>query len=69
MFDDRLDWGRIVARHGSRAAFKRHLRMSLASFNKLLSYIRPKLEVDELQSLRGGVLSFPKFDCIARSGG
>jgi hypothetical protein len=50
LFDDRLNWARIIAKHGTRSSFKRHLRMSLPSFNKLLSYIRPELEVDELQS-------------------
>jgi hypothetical protein len=54
LFDDCLDWGRITARHGSRASFKWHLRMLLSSFNKLLSYIRPELEVDILQSSRRG---------------
>jgi hypothetical protein len=53
-FDDRFDWGRIVCHHGNPSAFKRHLRMSHESFQKLLSYIRPDLEVNLAQSKMWG---------------
>jgi hypothetical protein len=68
LFNDRLDWGRIVGRHGTRASFKRHLCMSLSSFNKLLSYISPELEVDILQSSRreGAILPEIKLYCTIR---
>jgi hypothetical protein len=40
---------------------KQHLRMSHASFSKLLSYIRPELEVDLLQSSRRGQSIIPEI--------
>jgi hypothetical protein len=58
-FDDRLDWNRIVQRHGSRAAFKRHLRMSQSSFNKLLSYIPHDLKVNQVQGTQQGGAIIP----------
>jgi hypothetical protein len=61
LFDDCLDWGRIIARHGTRASFKRHLHMSLSSFNKLLSSICPELEVDILQSSQRGGAILPEI--------
>jgi hypothetical protein len=45
IFDQRLKWDEFAGKHGSRTVFKRHMRMSLASFNKILGYIRADLEV------------------------
>jgi hypothetical protein len=57
VFDQRLNWEEYVRKHGNRQFFRRHLRMTVPSFNKLLSYIREDLEVDqEMASLRGGVI-------------
>jgi hypothetical protein len=53
--EQRLNWQQFTNKYGNRAEFKRHLRMSLKSFNKLLSLIRPQLEVnEEMAILRGG---------------
>jgi hypothetical protein len=55
LFDERLKWDVFIRRFGGRAEFKRHLRMSSDSFTKLLSHIRPSLEVDaEMARRRGG---------------
>jgi hypothetical protein len=61
LFDDRLKWHRIIEKHGSRSSVKRHLRMSLDSFNQLFSYIRPALEVDVTQSSRRGGAILPEI--------
>ena len=56
-FDQRLCWATFVSNHGRRTELKRHLRMSLTSFEKLLTFIRPSLEVDRaMADLRGGVI-------------
>ena len=55
LFQQRLDWEAFLGTKMHRRDFKRHLRMSKALSNKLLSYLRPKLEVDKLfANLRGG---------------
>ena len=56
-FDQRLCWSTFVSNHGRRTELKRHLQMSLTSFEKLLTFIRPSLEVDTaMADLRGGVI-------------
>ena len=56
-FDQWLCWSTFVSNHGRRTELKRHLRMSLTSFEKLLTFIRPSLEVDTaMADLRGGVI-------------
>ena len=56
-FDQRLCWSTFVSNHGGRTELKRHLCMSLTSFEKLLSFIRQSLEVDSaMAQLRGGVI-------------
>jgi hypothetical protein len=55
MFAQRIIWNQIVEKHSECTAFKRHLQMSLESFNKLLTYIRPSLLIDERMAwLQGG---------------
>jgi hypothetical protein len=56
--EQRLNWDNYVEKRNRRPEeFRRHLRMSLQSFNKLLGYIRHDLEVNELMaSLRGGTI-------------
>jgi hypothetical protein len=55
IFDQRLNWAAYVEKWSNHHMFKRHLWMSLSSFEKLLSYIRDDLEVNETMSnLRGG---------------
>jgi hypothetical protein len=61
LFSQRLIWEEIVDKDKQRAVFKRHLRMSPESFNKLLSYIQPALKIDERMAwLRGGPI-LPKI--------
>jgi hypothetical protein len=57
LVEQHLNWQeQFMEKYGSRADFKRHLRMPLKSIDKLLSLIRPQLgEVDkEMVSLKGG---------------
>lgn len=55
IFEQRLNWAAFRERHGSRTQFKRHLRMSAQSFDKLLSYVYDDLLVDfEMAQRRGG---------------
>jgi len=61
LFEQRMIWSRIVERHSTRFPFKRHLRMELQSFNKLLSFIRQDLEVDMLQAARRGGAILPEL--------
>jgi hypothetical protein len=57
LLEQRLNWQQFKDKYAKRADFKCHLRMSIESFNKLLSFIHPQLEVDEdMASLRGGVI-------------
>ena len=57
LFQQRLDWDSFLEASVHRSDFKRHLRMSRHSFEKLLSYIRIPLEVDEtMAAIRGGVI-------------
>ena len=46
IFDQRLFWDDSCCSHGSTRGFQRHTRMSKASFDKLLLFIRRDLEVD-----------------------
>jgi hypothetical protein len=55
IFQQRLCWSRFVEEKGSLRNFHRHLRMSLQSFQKLLSYILPGLIDEEGRAAgRGG---------------
>lgn len=67
-FDQRLLWEAFCDRHGARADFKRHMRMSKASFDKLLSLIRCDLEVDEnkARSRGGAILPELRLYCCLR---
>jgi hypothetical protein len=54
-FDTRLNWNVFMERFHNRAEFRRHIRMSAESFNKLTNLIQHALEVDEdMANLRGG---------------
>ena len=56
-FDQWLCWSTFDSNHGRRMELKRHLCMSLTSFEKLLSFIRKSLEVDlAMAQLRGRVI-------------
>ena len=56
-FDQRLCWSTFVSNHGRQTELKRHLHLSLTSFEKLLTFIRPSLEVDTaMADLQGGVI-------------
>ena len=56
-FDQQLCWCTFVSNHRGRIELKRHLHMSMSSFDKLLSYIRTSLEVDsDMAQLGGGVI-------------
>ena len=55
MFDDRLNWDEFFMKFGSRKEFTRHVRMPATSFQKLLSYLHPMLDVDnKMARKRGG---------------
>jgi hypothetical protein len=55
LFEQRLNWDNFCNRYGHRAEFKRHMRMSYDSFNKLVDCLRPQLQVDnERAEKRGG---------------
>ena len=57
LFYQRLLWEAFCDRHGASADFKRHMRMSKASFDKLLSLIRRDFEVGENKTRsRGGAI-------------
>ena len=57
LFDQRLAWNIFCSRHSHRSDFDRHIRMSYASFNKLLTLIRLDLLVNnEMAELRGGAI-------------
>ena len=57
VFEQRLAWDDFCGRHGEKNHFKKHLRMTKASFDKLLSYIQHDLEVDnEKARSRGGAI-------------
>ena len=45
-FDQWLCWSTLVSHHRGQMELKQHLRMSLSSVDKLLSFIRTSLEVD-----------------------
>jgi hypothetical protein len=58
VFEQRLNWGSFsnIEREQS-TNFRQHLRMSKASFEKLLGFIKPKLQVDQkMASIRGGAI-------------
>lgn len=56
LFTQRLNWEAFTNTYGDRRDFKRHLRMSRVSFDKLLSYLRKDLDEgnEYMASLRGG---------------
>ena len=61
VFGQRLRWYDFVGRHGRQKYFERHIRMSLQSFHKLLSYVYFDLTVDEMQASRRGGAIVPEI--------
>ena len=61
IFDERLRWDLFVKKFGDRAEFKRHIRMSVESFDILLGYIRERLEVDAEMARRRGGQIYPEL--------
>ena len=61
-FEQRLAWHDCCERHAARGTFKRRLRMSKESFDKLLSYIHDDLKVDEAQAHRRGGAIIPECE-------
>lgn len=61
LFTQRLNWDEFVGIHGDRRDFRRHMRMSLSSFNKLLSYIKEDLQNDEDMAARRGGPILPEL--------
>ena len=56
-FAQRLYWESFCQHHNAKGTFKRRLRMSHSSFNKLLSLIRDRLEVNTTRAkARGGAI-------------
>ena len=57
LFIQRLQWDKFCTCYSHRADFKRHLRMTYASFNKLLTCLNVQLQVDnERVNSRGGAI-------------
>jgi hypothetical protein len=58
VFDQRVNWDNFANSQREQSTnFRRHLRMSKDSFNKLLEFVRPRLAVDErMATLRGGAI-------------
>lgn len=53
----RVNWERFVAINSCTPTFRRHMRMEYESFEKLLSYLRPTLSVDNMMGrFRGGAI-------------
>jgi hypothetical protein len=58
----RYKWKQYIKKYGNNPRFvKRHLRMTLISFNKLLSYIKAELVVNEFQAARRGGAILPEL--------
>jgi hypothetical protein len=64
LFNERLQWSQFIQRFDGRADFKRHIQMSLDSFTKVLSHIRPLLVVDAEMARRRGVEMNPLSPCL-----
>jgi hypothetical protein len=45
VYGQRFRWGEFTSKFGHQPQFTRHIRMSLSSFNKLLSYIHDEISV------------------------
>ena len=53
----RVNWERFVAINSSTPTFRRHIRMEYESFQKLVSYLRPRLLVNNMMGqIRGGAI-------------
>ena len=52
----RLLWNDFLLEYGDGKTFKRHLRMSITSFNKLLNLLRPVIERDETMARHGSYI-------------
>ena len=50
LLEQRLEWDAFCDRHATRADFQRHIRMSKASFDKLLLFTRRDLVVDDIRA-------------------
>ncbi len=61
IFAQRLQWEEFTFQHGRTREFRRHLRMSLQSFTKLLGYIRGGLTVNSEQAARRGGEIIPEL--------
>jgi hypothetical protein len=61
VFSQRLKWFEFVAKHGGHTMFRQHLRMSLSSFEKLLSYISGHLLVDTFYAEKRGGAIIPEL--------
>jgi hypothetical protein len=57
VFDQRLEWGKFMKKHGKRDFFRRHLRMKPKSFKKLISFIKEDIQPNErMADMRGGAI-------------
>ena len=61
VFQQRLCWSQFINEKRRLGNFHRHLRMSLQSFNRLLSYIRPGLIEEENRAAGRGGLIIPEL--------
>ena len=61
LFEQRLEWDAFCDRHATRADFYRQIRMSKASFDKLLLFIRRDLVVDDIRARSWGGAILPEL--------
>jgi hypothetical protein len=61
VFSQRLSFHTFSMKHGHTKIFSRHMRMSLGSFNKLLSIVQEDIDVEEDQAGRRGGKIIPEI--------
>jgi hypothetical protein len=68
LLGQRVDWKWFVAENSTTPTFRRHLRMEYGSFEKLLTFIRPRLVVDNAMGrFRGGaIIPEVRLYCVLR---
>ena len=62
-FQQKLNWERLLEKHKHLPSFRRHLRMSVTSFQKLVDFIRTEVDVDESQAGKRGGKIIPEL-CV-----
>jgi hypothetical protein len=75
IFEQRLNWTKLTERHQDHDVFCRHIRMSVASFDKLLGFLRDDISVNEEMAMQEAptrtyftFVEFPKLHSIVLYG-